>query len=133
MANFSIYFINIRTKELEKNILDKGILSLNIATTVIEHNFNNIIDNNIFTYKEVFDFELEHIDLPSRILSGYENVPNDMLIKIQKFHYKSGLDSYLDNTILVLQDKFLEDKEIEYALIVDKQGYVPTHNSIFNK
>jgi HAMP domain-containing protein len=38
-----------------------------------------------------------------------------------------------DKSVLLLQDKFREDKDFVFAIGVDVNGYVPTHNSFYSK
>lgn len=73
------------------------------------------IDNGVFSVKDAFDTEYE--------LIGNFDPP--------KYHTK--YDFYLDKAILGLQDEFLEDKSIIFAVAVDKNGYLPTHNTRFQK
>jgi HAMP domain-containing protein len=48
-----------------------------------------------------------------------------------KFHTK--YDFYTDRTVLGFQDQFLRNPEFVYAVGVDVNGYLPTHNSIFTR
>jgi HAMP domain-containing protein len=44
-----------------------------------------------------------------------------------KFHTR--YDSLTDRAVLVFQDKFLEQKDFVFAVGVDENGYLPTHNT----
>ena len=48
-----------------------------------------------------------------------------------KFHTR--YDTYLDETITGLQDAFLEDGQVVYAVLVDRNGYLPTHNTRYTQ
>jgi hypothetical protein len=48
-----------------------------------------------------------------------------------KFHTR--YDTYLDKTITKLQDAFLDDGQVVYAVLVDRNGYLPTHNSKYTQ
>lgn len=130
---FTVYLVNHRSQELRTMLFTRGFMSAGIAQTVVENIFNTMIDDNIFTLSEVFDSSLLPITLPKKITNAYKNASPEQLKRIQKYHYTTGLDSYLDASIVTVQDKFLADKEIVYAVLVDRNGYVPTHNSIVNK
>jgi len=47
--------------------------------------------------------------------------------------YHTRYDAYLDETIRTLQDEFLQDVQVVFAVLADRNGYVPTHNSRFSR
>ena len=47
----------------------------------------------------------------------------------QKFH--TVYDRWLDETISARQDAFLQDEQVLFAVLVDRNGYLPTHNTKF--
>ncbi len=100
---------------LEDELRIKGenlsLVGAKMIGTVLEE----AIDNGVFPVKDAFD-------------SDYEPIGN---FDPPKFHTK--YDSYLDKAILKLQDEFLIDTSILYAVGTDKNGYVPTHNSRYQK
>jgi len=50
----------------------------------------------------------------------------------QKYH--TQYDRYTDETIRIILDKYLEqDERIKFVVAVDKNGYLPTHNSQYSK
>jgi len=49
----------------------------------------------------------------------------------QKYHTK--YDTHLDKIILEIEDEFLKDDQVVFAVLVDKNGYLPTHNSKYSK
>jgi len=60
---------------------------------------------------------------------NYQPVPGT---NPQKF--KTAYDSFMDQSVLALQDGFLEkDRNVLYAVAVDSNGYAPTHNSRYSK
>ena len=40
---------------------------------------------------------------------------------------------YLDELIRPMEDEIQKDSEVVYAVLVDKNGYVPVHNSNFSQ
>ncbi|MFC1485123.1 SpoIIE family protein phosphatase [bacterium] len=127
------YLVHHKYEEMNNIILEKGIASAKIGKTISEGLLESVIDSNLFTLNEVFDQTLISIQLPDKIINGYKDISKEKLKNIQKYHYKTGLDVFLDNHILKLQEKFLEDPQIVYAGVVDKQGYFPTHNVRYSK
>lgn len=73
------------------------------------------IEKGIFTESEVFETEYQQI-------AGFTP---------PKYHTR--YDAYLDREILQFQDTFLNDADILFAVAMDTNGYVPTHNSRFQE
>lgn len=75
------------------------------------------VDNGVFTVKDVFDTKYE-------IIAGFEP---------KKYHTKYY--SYLDKAILSIQDEFLKDESVVFAVAVavDVNGYLPTHNTRYQQ
>lgn len=130
---FAIYLAHDQTQAMQKLLMHKGITCAKTGATVMGKMFDTIIDNGFFTLDEVFDLALIPIELPEKIVNGYQNINREQLAAVQKFNYVTGLDSYLDSVILEIQDQFLEDPEVIYAGMLDKNGYLPTHNSKYSR
>jgi hypothetical protein len=47
--------------------------------------------------------------------------------------YHTRYDRTFDKWIQGIEDQFLNDTDIEFAVLMDKNGYVPTHNSKYSK
>ncbi|MBT4551824.1 SpoIIE family protein phosphatase [bacterium] len=133
MIGFTVFLIKDRSEELEEIIINKGVTSAKIGADIMEDVLTTIIDNGIFTKKEVFNFELVPIELPRKLTQKYKNVSEKQLNSIKRYHYVTTLDSYLDNALVEIEDKFLEDPQVAYAALLDKNSYVPAHNTKFNK
>ena len=73
------------------------------------------IDNGVFTVQDAFD--KDYVVIP-----GFEP---------PKFHSK--YDFYTDKALLSLQDEYLRNPKILFAIAVDTNGYLPTHNSKFQQ
>ncbi|MDY0360904.1 MAG: hypothetical protein RBR08_05595 [Desulforegulaceae bacterium] len=57
-------------------------------------------------------------------------------IKIPGFNppkYQTAYSTYTDRVFLKPQDSFLKDPTIEYAVALDKNGYLPTHNTKYQQ
>lgn len=100
---------------LENQLIERGKIESIIGAKMIAQVLEEAIDNGVFQVQEVFD--QQYVEIP-----GFDP---------PKFHTK--YDSYLDKAILTLQDEFLTDKSVVFAVAVDINGYLPTHNTRFNQ
>ncbi len=133
LACFTMLFIRERTDRLYSAIMKRGRASAHLGSRIVSKLLDDIVESGVFSVEEVFDHSLVKIQLPEKIVKGYENVSEAKLKKLEKYHYKTTLDSYLDSKILVIIDGFLKDSQIVFAILVDNNGYVPVHNSKYSK
>lgn len=115
MAVFTFYFVNWRTEAMRESLLSKGRSAALTGAHIIGRTLENIADNGFFSIDELFD-------------TNYTAIPNTDPMK-----YHTLYDSYLDNTILSIEDEFLKDHDVVYAALVDRNGYVPVHNARYQK
>jgi hypothetical protein len=47
--------------------------------------------------------------------------------------YHTSYDEIFDTTIQKFEDEFLNDEDVVFSLLIDKNGYVPTHNSKYSR
>lgn len=47
--------------------------------------------------------------------------------------YHTQYDTVFDNTIQKFEDEFLNDEDVVFSILIDKNGYVPTHNSKYSR
>ncbi|MDR3628906.1 MAG: HAMP domain-containing protein [Desulfocapsaceae bacterium] len=107
--------IQKQSASLEGELLKYGQNQSRVGANMISKILEEAIDNNVFSVDDAFD-------------TNYVPVGN---FSPPKFHTK--YDVYLDKSILSLQDEFLQEKSIEYAVTVDRNGYLPTHNSVYQQ
>jgi HAMP domain-containing protein len=107
--------INQEVKRLEDEMLAKGQLESLIGAKMMSTIIEEAIDNGVLTVNDFFDTQYEEIG---------DFVP-------PKYH--TNYDSYLDKSILAVQDEFLKDDSILFAVAVDRNGYLPTHNTRYQK
>ncbi len=107
--------VNNQNRHLENELRFKGENLSFIGAKAISTIMNEAIDNGVFTVKDAFDTDYQPI--------GNFDPP--------KYHTK--YDAYLDKAILTLQDDFLVDESVIYAAALDKNGYIPTHNSRYQQ
>jgi serine phosphatase RsbU (regulator of sigma subunit) len=133
MFIFSFYLIKKETSNLQSIILEKGIASVQSGKSMMETILTSVVNHNIFTINEIFNQKLTPINLPKKITDQYKNISKENIKKIQKYHYETTFDSYLDNNIIKIQEQFLNDPQVVFAALVDNQGYLPTHNIKYSK
>ncbi len=107
--------INKQSKSLEAELLSRGQIQSIVGAKMIGQLVEEAVDNGVFSIADAFD-------------RNYEQIGN---FEPPKYHTK--YDFYLDKAILGLQDEFLLDASLIYAVASDINGYVPTHNSRYQK
>jgi HAMP domain-containing protein len=115
MAIGTYVLIDRQSKALEAELLSKAQSQSIIGAKMMSKILEEAIDNGVFSVADAFD-------------TNYVPIGN---FTPPKFHTK--YDTYLDKAVLSLQDEFLEDKSVVFAVTVDKNGYLPTHNSRFQQ
>ena len=130
---FTIYLVNDRSEQMEKMILDKGKAVAQTGAKIMGEILENVVENKIYSEDELFNDTLIPIPLKPEIIPLYRNIPLDKINDIQKYHYKTGLDTYLDTLIVPIQDEFFKDPQLVFAVLSDNNGYTPSHNTIYNK
>lgn len=111
----SVYLINRQRESLEQQLLERGSIESIIGAKMVSRVLEEAADNGVMRINEVFD--TEYIQIP-----GFDPA---------KYHTK--YDSYMDKAILSMQDEFLKDDSVVYAVAVDYNGYLPTHNSRYQQ
>ncbi len=115
MAIGSYYIIGQQSHSLESQLLARGKIESLVGAKLIGKVIEEAIDNGVFSVKQAFD--VNYIEIP-----GFDP---------PKFH--TEYDSYLDKAILAMEDEFLKDESVVYAVAVDNNGYLPTHNTRYNQ
>jgi len=115
MSAGTYFLVTQQSQSLEKELLNRGKIQSIVGAKMIGQIMEEAIDNGVFSVKDAFDTEYE-------LIGNFEP---------PKYHTK--YDFYLDKAILGLQDEFLLDNSIIFAVAVDKNGYLPTHNTRFQK
>lgn len=115
MSMGTYFLVTQQSRSLESELLNRGKIQSIVGAKMIGQIIEEAIDNGVFSVTDAFDTEYE--------LFGNFDPP--------KYHTK--YDFYLDKAILGLQDEFLLDKSIVFAVAVDKNGYLPTHNTRYQK
>lgn len=86
-----------------------------VAAKAVGKLFEEAIDNNALTTADAFD-------------TNYQQYGS---FDPAKYHTK--YDTYADKALLGLQDEMLKNPSVVFAVTVDKNGYLPTHNSKYQQ
>lgn len=115
MAAGSYYIASQQGESLEKQLLERGRMESQIGAKMVGRVLEEAIDNGVFSVNDAFD--KEYVPIPG--------------FKPEKYHTK--YDFYLDKALLSLQDEFLKDESVVFAVAVDSNGYLPTHNTKYQQ
>ena len=107
-----------RTEQMEASMLDKARLAASLGARQYGETFDNAVDSGLLTVNDVFD-------------RSYIEIKGWAWGEKPKFHTR--FDAFTDRAMLVFQDKFLETEDFPFAVGVDSNGYLPTHNSKFQQ
>ncbi len=106
------------TGQMEELTLEKARVSATIGARQFGDVLDGAIDSGALTVNDVFDRQYVEI-------KGYS------WGKKPKYHTR--YDSAIEPAVLVFEDKFLDQEDFVYAVGVDENGYLPTHNTRFQK
>lgn len=107
-----------QTEALREQTLDKARVAARIGAQFYGEALEDAIDDGVLTVGEVFDTDYVQIQ-------GYDFGAHP------KFH--TDYDFYTDHTVLRFQDEFLVNPDFVFALGQDRNGYIPTHNTRYQK
>ena len=115
IAAGSYYIIRQQSGSLEEQLLERGKIESIVGAKLVGKVIEEAIDNGVFSVKDAFD-------------KNYEEIPG---FDPPKYHTR--YDFYLDKAILAMEDEFLKDDSVVYAVTVDTNGYLPTHNTRYQQ
>ncbi len=107
-----------QTRQMEALTLEKAKLAAATGAREWGDTFDNAIDSGQLSVADVFD-------------RNYREIKGWNWGKNAKYHTR--YDSFTDRAVLVFQDKFLDQEDFIFAVGVDENGYLPTHNTIFQR
>lgn len=108
---------SLTAEELTESGFEKQVLDLakQCHDEVIQE-FENILKSNELTFNQLFD-------------TFYIPIPNTNPQK-----YKTQYDDITDKRLRIILDKYLEmDERLLFVIAVDRNGYLPTHNSKYSR
>lgn len=104
-----------QVRQMEEAAIDKARLTATMAARQYGDMFDAAIDSGLLTVADVFD-------------TSYQEIKGWNWAGKPRFHTR--YDTLTDRAVLVFQDKILEHDEYVYAVGLDVNGYVPTHNTV---
>ncbi|WP_242338710.1 MULTISPECIES: HAMP domain-containing protein [Anaeromyxobacter] len=107
-----------QTRRMEELTLEKARVAASLGARQYGSFFDDAIDSGQLTVADVFDQSYTPI-------KGYDWGPHP------KFHTR--YDAMTDRAVLVFEDKVLEQEDFVFAVGVDERGYLPTHNTRYQK
>ena len=115
MAIFTVYFVKSRTANMEEELLAKGSILAHTGAKTMERILQDAVDSGRLKPEQIFD-------------EKYVPIPNT---DPQKYH--TQYDGFLDKAIQALEDEFLQDDQVLFAVLVDRNGYLPTHDTKYSQ
>ena len=106
------------TRQMEELTLEKARVSASLGARQFGDVLDAAIDGGSLTVNDVFDRQYVEI-------KGYTWGA--------KPKYHTRYDSAIEPAVLVFEDKFLEQEDFVFAVGVDENGYLPTHNTRYQK
>ena len=107
-----------QTRQMEELTLEKARVAAAIGARQYGDVLDGAIDSGALTVSDVFDRSYVPI-------KGFDFGPKP------KFHTR--YDSFIEPAVVAFEDKFLEYEDFVFAVGVDDNGYLPVHNSRFQK
>jgi len=110
MTVFTVYFVRSRSAHMEEELLATGRIATLTEAKAMEHVLAQALKSGSLSEEEIFD---QH----------YVQIPNTAPPK-----YHTKFDAFCDANIQDIEDEYLKDEQVVYAVLVDRNGYLPTHH-----
>ncbi len=120
MVMSTILIVNQRSEVLREDMLVKASTLAKIGAKAIEGVLEQSLSSGQFFEEQLFD-------------TDYREIVDGALAGSAIPKYRTAYDLYLDMTIKDFQDTFLTSDDVVFAVLVDRNGYLPTHNSKYSK
>jgi methyl-accepting chemotaxis protein len=120
MAGFTFLLVEQRAKVLKEMMLTKARTLALMGAQSMAQVLTEAIDCGALSEAEVFD-------------TDYLPITEGPLAEAAIPKYHTAYDQYLDKRILGIEDTLVEeDSMLVFAVLVDRNGYLPTHNSRYS-
>jgi HAMP domain-containing protein len=117
-AGAAAYITRHETRQMEELTLEKARVAASIGARQYGDVLDGAIDSGMLSVADVFDRQYVEV-------KGYAWGAHP------KFHTR--YDSAIEPAVLVFEDKFLEHDDFVFAVGVDENGYLPTHNTRYQR
>ncbi len=111
MAGGTYVLVAQQSKSLENELLQRGKIESIVGARMVGDILDEAIDNGVFSVRAAFDTDYQPF--------GHFQPPK----------YHTQYDAYTDKALLGVEDSFLNDQDVVFAVAVDRNGYLPTHNT----
>ncbi|AJE02013.1 methyl-accepting chemotaxis protein [Geobacter pickeringii] len=115
MTAFTVYFVRSRGAAREEELLARGRIEALTGAKMAEQILAEAIRSGALTEGDVFD-------------EKYVPIPGTDPPK-----YHTRYDRYLDTELQKILDEYLRDDQVVFAVLVDRNDYIPTHNSRYSQ
>jgi methyl-accepting chemotaxis protein len=121
MGVFTTLFVERRATALKEIMFTKARVIAKVGASSMVTILEDAIDSGRFTREQIFD-------------SDYRLITEGPLAGAAIPKYTTAYDAFLDSRIRTIEDTILEeDKMVVFAALVDRNGYLPTHISIYSQ
>ena len=121
MAVFTYVIVERRAQVLKQMMLTKARTLALIGAKSMEQVLEDAIDSGQLTEEQVFD-------------TDYKKITEGPLAGSAIPKYHTAYDRYLDKRIQGIEDTYLnEDGMVVFDVLVDRNGYLPTHDSEYSR
>jgi HAMP domain-containing protein len=117
-AAAAYYITEHQSRQMEDLTLEKARVSAAIGARQFGDVLDAMIDAGTLTVSDVFD--RQYVEIKGYAWGGKP-----------KFHTR--YDSVIEPAVLVFEDTFLAQDDFVFAVGVDENGYLPTHNTRFQR
>ncbi len=120
MSISTVILVQRRAAVMQEQLLVKAKGLALLGARTMEMVLQNSLAAGQFSEEELFD-------------TNYQKIESGKLAGAAIPKYSTPYDSYLDSQIKEFQDSLLaEDPMVVFAVLVDRNGYLPTHNSQYS-
>jgi len=120
MSIFAWGLIEERSVALERMAFDRARTHALVGARAVQAVLEELQRNGTLTTEQLFD-------------TAYRPIQKGLLAGSRIPKYATAYDKILDLRIREFEDSFLRDPSVAYAVLVDRNGYLPTHNSIYSR
>lgn len=115
LITFLTIDVNQQSDTMRKALTERGIILAKAGAETTGKLLSMAIKYRVLTEEQVFD-------------KKYQLIPDTTP---QKYH--TQYDAYTDEHLRSIEDAYLKDNVIVYAVAVDTNGYLPTHNTKYSQ
>ncbi len=110
----SFFIIRFMFDSLENQLYEKCQIEATLGSRIMSDVMELMITEGSITEQDLFD-------------TNYVEIPGS---NPKKYHTR--YDAKIEKYVQKISDEFLKDSDIDFAVLADKNGYVPVHNSKYS-